>query len=100
MLQDAQVLRRALACAAYIGLRGDVADAYRVGLTRRKKQNAVSRWLATLTLRHNGRFAGPETRFFGIEAASDIDRGELFVAKINEALGLTQDRVSLANEEQ
>jgi len=24
--------------------------------------------------------------------------GELFVAKINEALGLTQDRVSLANE--
>ena len=53
----------------------------------------------TLTSRHNGRFAGPETRFFGIEAASDIDRGELFVANINEALGLTQDTVSLANEE-
>jgi len=30
----------------------------------------------------------------------DIDRGERFVAKINEALALTQDRVSLANEEQ
>jgi len=48
VLQDAQVLRRALASAAYIGLRGDVADAYRVGLTRRKKQNAVNRWSATL----------------------------------------------------
>jgi len=38
VLQDAQVLRRALACAAYISVRGDLADAYRVGLTRRKKQ--------------------------------------------------------------
>ena len=50
MLQDAQVLRRALACAAYIYLLGDVADAYRVGLTRRKKQNAVKRWSANWTM--------------------------------------------------